>query len=205
MLVAIAFDAVIAEAGDRGRGTGNRVRFAWRVAAVVGGAALVFAAVQGGKETVGFVRHPEYGWVSAATEIRGIVDREAAATGHSRLVLSISGSDLALMEGLPAICDDFGTLTLPERVAKYRPGWFATWNDVEDDKMDALAPLFRLVRVAAIPAFDDSDRNLLILYRLDPVNTPGTPGRPGRRRFLSATHRARSQAVEQPSAVQLKH
>lgn len=180
---------------------------AWllRLAAVASGGALAFAAVHGAWEMVSFVRNPEYGWARAAAQIRAAVDREAVASGHSRMVLSISGSDLALMEGLPAICDDFGVMTLPERVAKYRPGWFATWNDVEDDKMDALAPLFRLVRVATIPVFDDPDRNLLILYRLDPVNSPGQPGRPGRRRFLSVTRRSRSQVVEQPSVKQWNH
>jgi 4-amino-4-deoxy-L-arabinose transferase-like glycosyltransferase len=176
-----------------------------RLAAAACGAALGFAATRGAIETAAFVAHPEYGWVSAAAQIRGAVDREAAASGHSRLVLSISGSDLALMVGLPAICDDFGTMTLPERVAKYRPGWFATWNDVEDDKMEALAPLFRLVRVTAIPAFDDPDRNLLILYRLDPVKSPGAAGRPGRRRSLSVPHRLRTTVGEQPSPLQLKH
>jgi hypothetical protein len=172
---------------------------------VAGGAALVFAAVHGASETVGFVRHREYGWVSAAAQIRGAVDREAARSGHSRLVLSISGSDLALMKGLPAICDDFGTMTLPDRVAAYKPGWFATWNDVEDDKMEALAPLFRLVRVGAYPAFDDPERNLLILYRLDAVTSPGPKGRPGRRRSLSVSHRLRTKVGEQPSPVQLTH
>jgi 4-amino-4-deoxy-L-arabinose transferase-like glycosyltransferase len=214
MLVAVAFDAVLAEAGSRERGTGskeqgtwNSVRARWlrRLVAAIGGAALAFAAVHGGSETFGFVRHPEYGWVNAAAQIRGAVDREAARSGHSRLVLSISGSDLALMEGLPTICDDFGTMTLPDRVAAFRPGWFATWNDVEDDKMEALAPMFRLVRVGAFPAFDDPERNLLILYRLDAVTSPGPKGRPGRRRSLSVPHRLRTKVGEQPSPVQLKH
>jgi hypothetical protein len=197
MLVAVAFDVVLAGA------IGGRLFF--KLTAVAGGAALVFAAVHGASETVGFVRHREYGWVSAAAQIRGAVDREAARSGHSRLVLSISGSDLALMKGLPAICDDFGTMTLPDRVAAYKPGWFATWNDVEDDKMEALAPLFRLVRVGAYPAFDDPERNLLILYRLDAVTSPGPKGRPGRRRSLSVSHRLRTKVGEQPSPVQLTH
>jgi hypothetical protein len=197
MLVAVAFDALLAAT----------VHGAWwlRLTAVAGGAALVFAAVHGGSETIGFVRHPEYGWVNAAARIREAVDREAAASGHSRLVLSISGSDLALMEGLPSICDDFGTMTLPDRVAAYKPGWFATWNYVEDDKMDALSPMFRLVRLGAYPAFDDPERNLLILYRLDPVSSPGPKGRPGRRRSLGVPNRLRTKVGEQPSAAQLKH
>ena len=96
-------------------------------------------------------------------------------------------------------------MTLPDRVAAFRPGWFATWNDVEDDKMEALAPLYRLVRVATIPAFDDPERNLLILYRLDPVSSPGPKGRPGRRRSLAVPNRLRTKVGEQPSPVQLTH
>jgi hypothetical protein len=202
LVAAIFFDELLS-AGNGEQGTRNKVLL--RLAAVASGGALGFAAIHGAWQTVAFVRHPEYGWVSAAAQIRDAVDREAARSHHSRLVLSISGSDLALMEGLPSICDDFGTMTLPQRVAAYRPGWFATWNDVEDDKMEALAPLFRLVRVAAIPVFDDSDRNLLILYRLDPVASPGAPGRPGRRRYLSVPPRLRTKVGEQPSPVQLKH
>jgi hypothetical protein len=195
MLVAVVFDAVLAGASH-----------SWllKVTAAVGGAALVVTAGAGAWWTVYFVSHPEYTFLSAANQIRDAVDRERAAhPEHSRMVLSISGSDLALMTGLPAICDDFGTLELPQRVAKYRPGWFATWNDVEDDKMEALAPLYRLVRVAEIPAFDDPERNLLILYRLDPLDSPGRMGR-GRRRSMAAPRRPRAKVIEQPSAVPQK-
>jgi len=202
LLVAIAFDAVLAAA----------LRYAWsmrltvRLIAAAAGVALIFAAASGARQTVSFVRHPEYGWIGAAEQIDAAIEADAAAhPDHSRLVLSISGSDLALMTGLPAICDDFGTLTLPDRVAKYRPGWFATWNDVDDDKMEALAPLFRLVRVTAAPAFDDPERNLLILYRLDAVAMPGPAGKPGRRRSMAVPNRLRTKVGEQPDPVQLKH
>jgi hypothetical protein len=206
MLTAVAFDSLLAAAS--GRCWRSRVL---QAVAVVGGGALVFAAASGARYTIDYVRHPEYGWWNAAQEIRQVIDGEIAAARArggpvpSRLVLSISGSDLSLMTGLPAICDDFGSMTLPDRVAAYRPGWFATWNDVEDDKMDALAPGFRLVRVMSVPVFDDPDRNLLILYRLEPVGSPGKPGRPGRRRSLSVQRRLRTLVGEQPSAVQLQH
>ncbi len=121
------------------------------------------------RQTLGYVRHPEYRFLNAAEGVRRIVRAEA---GHSRLVLSGSGANLSLMTGLPSICDDFGTMNLPERVALYRPGWFLAWNAVEDDKMEALAPLYRLVRVATFAAFDDPSRNLMVLYRLDPRSDP---------------------------------
>jgi hypothetical protein len=44
---------------------------------------------------------------------------------------------------------------------------------VDAEKMTVLASRYRLVRVAAFPAFDDPRRNLLILYRLDALETPG--------------------------------
>ncbi len=144
-----------------------------RLAAIVVAVALTAGFWLDARATLGFVRHPEYTWVSAAEGIRQTVERERAVhPGHSRLVLSISGSDLSLMTGLPSICDEFGTMSLQDRVAKYQPGWYATWNDVDVDTMEALALRYRLVRVAAFPAFDDPKRNLLVLYRLDALEPP---------------------------------
>jgi hypothetical protein len=202
MLTAVGFAALIgAASGWMGAGRGLVRLVAVGLAGAVG-----FVVCSGAVRTTGHVLHPEYGWWSAAQQVREIVDREAkGGVGHSRLVLSISGSDLSLMTGLPSICDDFGTMTLADRVAAYKPGWFATWNDVEDDKMEALAPLYRLERVAAMPVFDDPDRNVLILYRLDALSSPGRAGRSGRRRFLSMPRRLRTRVGEQPSAVQLRH
>jgi hypothetical protein len=177
-----------------------------RATAALAGAALLFAAVDGGRQTVGFVRHPEYTWVSAAAEVRQAIERQRAADpSHSALLLSISGSDLSLMTGLASICDDFGSMTLPDRIAAYRPGWFATWNEVEDDKMEALARMYRLQRVIAVAAFDDTDRNLLILYRLDPVALGGPAPVPGRRRAAVAPRPPRIRIGAQPSASHLEH
>jgi hypothetical protein len=116
-------------------------------------------------------------------------------------VLSISGSDLSLMTGLPSICDDFGTLELSDRVRQYQPGWYVAWNQVDDDKMDALTPLYRLKRVASFPAMDDPERNLLILYRLDPATTPP----PRRHRPKPVPKLLQTSFGEQPSPMQLKH
>jgi len=211
MLVAMVFDALLSFALDAWmhRQVAGRTRviaILLQAAAAISGAALLFAIVNGARQTIGYALHPEYSFVSAAGQLRDTIDRETAVRpGHSRLVLSISGADFSLITGLPSICDDFGTMTLPDRVAAYRPGWFATWNDVEDDKMESLAPLYSLVRVGEWPAFDDPDRNLLILYRLDPLPIPGPPGRPGRRRSLSVPHRLRTKVGEQPTVLQLKH
>jgi 4-amino-4-deoxy-L-arabinose transferase-like glycosyltransferase len=143
-----------------------------RLPARAAGVAIVFVIVHGGMQTVSLVRHPQYTFARAAEQIRQAVAQEAAANpSHSSLLLSISGAQLSLMTGLESICDDFGSMDLSQRVATYRPGWFAAWNQVDDDKMEVLARRYRLVRVGAYPALDDPLRNLLILYRLDPAES----------------------------------
>ncbi|HEY6412987.1 MAG TPA: hypothetical protein VIX42_04840, partial [Edaphobacter sp.] len=162
-------------------------------------AALAVIVVSDAHQTLHYVRTPEYTFAHAASEIHDIV---AADSKHNPLVLSISGSNLSLMTGLPSICDDFGTMDLAVRVRSYQPGWYVTWNQVDDDKMDALAPLYHLRRVAAFPAMDDPERNLLILYRLDPAS-PDTPRPVHRRRPIPRL--LQTSLGQQPSTIQLEH
>ena len=169
-----------------------------RVAVLGSAAALAVVAALGARSTIGFVRSPEYDFFNAAQRIAAITRSDPS---RSPLVLSISGSDLSLMAGIPSICDDFGTMELADRVAAYRPGWYAAWNQVDDDKMDALAPLYHLHRVAAFPAMDDPERNLLILYRLDPP----TGERPAHRRRRGTPRRLETRLGQQPSVIQLQH
>ncbi|SDF59060.1 hypothetical protein SAMN05444167_2755 [Terriglobus roseus] len=138
---------------------------AWHPSASLAFASLLVLLV--GREahvTWSYVRHPEYTFQTAANRIERIVESDPT---HSHTVLSISGSDLSLMTGVPSICDDFGTMDLEDRIAAYKPGWFVSWNSIEDDKMEALNKFYRLTRVAEFPAMDDPDRNVMIVYRLD--------------------------------------
>lgn len=162
-------------------------------------AALAVVVVRDARQTLHYVRTPEYTFARAASEIRDIV---AADHAHNPLILSISGSNLSLMTGLPSICDDFGTDSLAVRVRAYRPGWYVTWNQVEDDKMDALTPIYHLQRIAAFPAMDDPERNLLILYRLDPA----TPTIPPRHRSKPPTPRLIQTTLRRPpGTIQFVH
>ncbi len=147
---------------------------------------------------VSFLLHPEYTYTTAAEAIARLI---RADPHQSDLLLSVSGSDLTLMTGLPSIDDDFGTMDLDERVRQYKPGWYVAWNDIDDDKMDALAPLYHPVRVAAFAAMDDPDRDQLILYRLDPATTP----RPLRRRRVRLPRPLRTRLGQQPTVTQLQH
>ena len=105
------------------------------------------------------------------------------------------------MSGVPSICDDFGTMDLAVRVRAYQPGWYVAWNQVDDDKMDALTPLYHLKRVASFPAMDDPERNLLILYRLDPATSPA----PRPRRTKPVPKLLQTSFGQQPNPIQLEH
>ena len=161
-------------------------------------AAMIAVVSMDARQTVEYMKTPVYGFQQVARELRDVV---RADKNHNPLVLSISGSDISLMTGLPSICDDFGTMTLQDRVAAYRPGWYATWNEVDDDKMDALSPTFHLERVAAFPVFDDPERNLLILYRLDPPQAEV----PRKQRRKTVPKLLQTKMGQQPSAMQLEH
>jgi hypothetical protein len=169
------------------------------MAAAVAVVILAVLTLTDARQTLHYVRTPEYTFTTAAAEIDRII---ASDPSHNPLILSISGSNLSLMTGLPSICDDFGTMDLAVRVRAYHPGWYIAWNQVDDDKMDALSPLYQLHRVAAFPAMDDPERNLLILYRLDPA-TPGAT--PRRRRKPAIPRLLQTNFGQQPSQTQLEH
>jgi hypothetical protein len=166
------------------------------------GASVLLAAtilVPDAHETLHFLRHPQYTYLSAARQIAAYIEKaHREDPAHSTLVLSISGSDLSLMTGLHSICDDFGTAELADRARRYNPGWDVSWNLIEDDKMDALTPAFHVERVATFPAMDDQDRNQLILYRLDPVEVHPPLHR-------APVRRSPTRVGQQPSPMQLEH
>lgn len=110
--------------------------------------------------------HPEYTFVRAAQNLTHYIDQHP---NGNRLLLSISGDNIALITHLPAICDDFGTWDLPMRIHTYQPGWYAAWNEIDPGTLEDLNTQYSLEQVATFHAFDDEDRNLLILYKLHPL------------------------------------
>ena len=133
-------------------------------AAAVGAIALV--SIAGMLRIAGYLRHPEYTFLIAARGIARVIDAHPA---QPRLLLSISGDDLRFITGVPALCDDYGPWTLTYRIHMYRPGWYAAWNDLDPGTLADLQTQYALEEVAEFPAFDDPDRNVLVLYRLDPL------------------------------------
>ncbi len=198
LVVAVPIVAVVALGIDSFRQA--RGRTAMIVASTLAAIVVLVIAIPDAVQQIDYVLHPTYDFEAAAQGIKSIV---LADSTHPHLILSISGSDLTLMTGLPSIDDDFGTLDLDKRVAQYRPGWYVAWNDVEDDKADALTPLYALQRVAAFPAYDDPDRNLLILYRLDPLAR--TPPSSRHRIRRHTPNPLRTKLGQPPSNDQLQH
>ncbi len=199
LVLAVPMTMVVAMGLDSFRHVQRRSSAA--ISTLLAAALLLAIAAPDAVRQIGYVLHPTYQFEAAAQGIKRVV---LADKTHSHLILSISGSDLTLMTGLPSIDDDFGTYLLDKRVKSYRPGWYAAWNAVDDDKADALAPLYQMKRVAGFAAYDDPDRNLLILYRLD----PSRQRRQGIRRRARRTippRALRTSLGQQPSADQLKH
>ena len=137
--------------------------------AVIGLAALAVGI--NGAWTLTYAAHPEYTFVGAAERLTRYIDEHP---NGRRMLVSISGDQITLVTHLPALCDDFGTPSpaIPDLVAKlarYQPGWYAAWNDLDPGTLEDLHSRFSLEQVASFRAFDDSDRNLLVLFKLHPL------------------------------------
>ncbi len=135
----------------------------------LGWAALALIAVSIGlnlRLTAHFIRHTDHTFVVAARRLTRYIDQHP---NGNRLLLSISGANISLITHLPSICDDFGTYDLPYRIHTYKPGWYAAWNEIDPGTLEDLHTQYSLQRVARFHAFDDEDRNELILYKLVPL------------------------------------
>lgn len=126
----------------------------------------VLAAGLAGAQTLNYVIHPQYSFLAAAAQLTRYIDTHP---NGKRLLVSISGDQISLFTHLPALCDDFGTTDLPEKLAAYQPGWYAAWNDLDPDTLEDLHTHFSVEQVAQFPAFDDRERDLLVLYKLHPL------------------------------------
>jgi len=133
----------------------------WGIVALAAGV----AGVQGVR-TANYATHPEYTFVNAAWELTHYIDEHP---NGKRLLVSISGDEITLVTHLPTICDDFGTEDLAPKLADYQPGWYATWNDLDPGTLEDLHNHYSLEQVGSFLAFDDPDRNLLVLFKLHPL------------------------------------
>ena len=134
--------------------------------ASAGIAVLILTASFNGLQTLNYVAHPEYTFIDAARQLTHYID---AHPNGKRLLLSISGDQITLFTHLPSLCDDFGTVDLDVKMARYQPGWYAAWNDIDPGTLSDIHQHFSLEQVASFHALDDDDRNLLLLFKLHPL------------------------------------
>ncbi len=126
----------------------------------------VAAACIHGVQTIRYAAHPDYTFVNAAGQLTHYID---AHPNGKRLMVSISGDQITLATRLASLCDDFGTEDLAEKTGDYQPGWYASWNDIDAGTLEDLHAHFSLEQVAAFSAFDDPDRDRLVLFKLHPL------------------------------------
>jgi len=119
-----------------------------------------------GAWTLEYALHPEYTFVDAAWRLTRYI--ETHPNGNPLLV-SISGDEITMITHLPSLCDDFGTEELVQKLDHYQPGWWATWNDIDPGTLEDLHVHHSLEQVASFRAFDDPDRNVLVLFKLHPL------------------------------------
>ncbi|HUY95779.1 MAG TPA: phospholipid carrier-dependent glycosyltransferase [Terracidiphilus sp.] len=144
-----------------------------RLAGAVAVATCCVMAIANGIWTFEYAAHPQYTWSSAAAALTRYIDQHP---NGNRLLVSISGAQITLMTRLPSLCDDFGTVKLPQKLARYRPGWWATWNDIDPRVLAALHVHYSLEQVASFRALDNPDRNVLVLFKLHPLAHDRAPG-----------------------------
>lgn len=128
--------------------------------------AAAAAIVNNAAWTVSYVMHPEYTFINAARQLARYVDQHP---NGNRLLLSNSGDELTLITHLPALCDEFGTAALQEKIDRYQPGWWATWNDIDPAILEQIHMHDSLEQVASFRALDHPERNVLVLFKLHPL------------------------------------
>jgi hypothetical protein len=165
-VVALGAEALLDQAGEptASNSPGQPILtrgFGWALVIVA-----VAAAGVHGAQTIRYATHPEHTWVTAATQMALYIDTHP---NGKRLLDSISGDEITLLTHVPSLCDDFGTEDLAPKLADYQPGWYASWNDLDPGTLEDLHTFYSVEQVASFPAFDDPDRDLLVLFKLHPL------------------------------------
>lgn len=139
----------------------------WRVfSALVLLVAAVAIVVSNAVWMLAYITHPEYTYVNAARDLDRYIREHP---NGNRILLASSGDQITLMTHLPSLCDEFGTEDLPEKIARYRPGWWATWNDIDPAILAGIHVHDSVEQVASFRALDHPERKVLVLFKLHPL------------------------------------
>ena len=157
--------------GPNGSTDGERVTA--RARALLGWAVLVLIAMAAGINgawTLDYATHPEYTFADAARRLTRYIDEHP---NGKRLLACVSGDEITLVTHLPTFNDQFiaSNPAIPDLAAKlgaYQPGWYASWNDLDQGALEDLHSHYSVEQVAGFRAFDDPTRNVLVLFKLHP-------------------------------------
>jgi len=123
---------------------------------------IIFGAVTADIVTIaGFLAHRQYHLYSAAQDIAAHVHADSS---RNQLIFGVSAAEVGLIARLPSLNGAYGIDDMAAKVARYEPDWYLAWNDEID--YDALRG-YKLVPVASYRIFDDDDRKVLTLYKLE--------------------------------------
>ena len=134
-------------------------------------ALAVIASMVNAVWTLNYAVHPEYTFVTAARQLTDYIDQHP---NGNRLLVSISGDEITLITHIQSLCDDFSMRTpkFPDvgtKLSIYKPGWWATWNDIDPGTLEDIHTHYSLEQAASFRAFDDPERNVLVLFKLHPL------------------------------------
>ena len=123
-----------------------------------------------GAATLNYALHPEYTFVNAAERLTRYIDEHP---NGKRLLVLDSGDEITLVTHLPALNDVYinpsGPIPdLATKLGYYQPGWFAVWNVLDPDMLGDVHTHYSVEQVARFRAFDDPERNVLVLFKLHP-------------------------------------
>ncbi len=148
-------------------------RLAAHARPLLGWALLVLVATAAGINsawTLDYATHPEYTFADAARRMTRYIDEHP---NGKPLLACVSGDQITLVTHLPTINDQFiaPNQVIPDLAAKlgvYQPGWYASWNNLDQGVLEDLHSRYSVEQVASFRAFDDPARNLLVLFKLHP-------------------------------------
>jgi hypothetical protein len=163
LIVVLALDELLAQAAT----TLSSPRRHWNRRALATALlilAITASGIANGILLAQFLARPEYQFVNAANSIRDLI---RCHPEQKPLILGVSGPQISLITGIPAINDGYGTEDMSEKIARYQPGWYLAWAGIFSDDASLLAP-YQLEQVASYPVFDDDERTPLILYKMTP-------------------------------------
>jgi hypothetical protein len=163
VLVAPASD--IGEPPTTGKVKGAQSKLGWLAMGLI-----AIAVGINGAWTLDYATHPEYTFVDAAHRLTRYIDEHP---NGRRMLVCASGDQITLVTQLPALNDAFlaPDSPIPDLAAKlgyYQPGWYASWNYLDRGALEDIHSHDSVEQVATFRAFDDPERNLLVLFKLHP-------------------------------------